>query len=305
MEVFSSIEAAQQRLAGVALCLGNFDGVHLGHQALLARAAQSGRAGVLTFSPHPGKVLQPALAPKLIATQPRKLELLEAAGAQVVIVQPFTAEYARTPAAEFERSLFGGHGLAGVVVGADFTYGQQRQGTVAQLSDAARRGGATVHVVTPVTLDGVVVSSSVVRTYVLEGRVEAAARLLGRPFDLDGTIVPGAGRGRTIGFATANVDTPNELRPAAGVYAVRVRADDAWHGGAANIGVKPTFGAGDVTIEAHLLDFTGDLYGKKVRVQFLERLRAERRFASVSELSGQIARDVEAARAAVARFAGR
>ncbi len=305
MEVFTSLEAAWPHLRGVSLCLGNFDGVHVGHQALLARAAARGKAGVLTFSPHPGKVLQPSLAPKLIATQARKLELLEAAGAQLVVVQPFTFEYARTPAADFERSLFGGHGLVGVVVGSDFTYGQQRRGTVAQLSQAAQAGGAVVDVVSPVTVDGVVVSSSVVRTYVLEGRVEAAGRLLSRPFDLDGTIVPGAGRGRTIGFATANVDTPNELRPAAGVYAVRVRVDDRWHGGAANIGVKPTFGGGDVTIEAHLLDFTGDLYGKKVRVQFLERLRPERRFASVSELAGQIARDVEAARAAVARADGR
>lgn len=305
MQVLSSIDAAAAHLRGAALCLGNFDGVHLGHRELLRRAASLGAPGVLTFSPHPGKVLQPELAPKLIATQARKLELLEEAGAGLVIVQPFSVEYATTSAAAFEAALFEGRGVLAVVVGADFTYGAKRSGTVGSLQAAAQRGGARVEVVAPVTLDGVVVSSSLVRSYVLEGRVEAAARLLGRAFDLDGTIVPGAGRGRTIGFATANVDTPNELRPAPGVYAVRVRVDGGWHGGAANIGVKPTFGGGDVTIEAHLLDFSGDLYGKKVRVQFLERLRAERRFASASELAGQIARDVEAARAAVARFGGR
>jgi riboflavin kinase/FMN adenylyltransferase len=138
--------------------------------------------------------------------------------------------------------------------------------------------------------------------------VGAARRLLGRPFDLDGTVVSGAGRGRTIGFPTANVDTQNELRPAPGVYAIRVRllaeADGPWRPGAANIGVKPTFGGTEVTIEAHLLDFSGDLYGKELRVQFLERLRPEQRFGSAAELVGQIKRDVEAARTVVARGDG-
>jgi riboflavin kinase/FMN adenylyltransferase len=156
-----------------------------------------------------------------------------------------------------------------------------------------------------VTVDGVVVSSSRIREYVLEGRVSAATRLLGRCFDLDGTVVPGAGRGRTLGFPTANVDTQNELRPAAGVYAVRCQVQGGErYGGAANIGVKPTFGGGEVTIEAHLFDFAQDLYGKRLRVEFLERLRPEQRFASAAELSAQIARDLENARAAVAR-AGR
>ena len=138
----------------------------------------------------------------------------------------------------------------------------------------------------------------------LEGRVAAAQRLLGRWFDLDGLVVPGKGRGRTIGFPTANIDTQNELRPGPGVYAVRARvlgeAAD-WKGGAANIGVKPTFGGNEVTIEAHLFDFSGDLYGKRLRVEFIERLRAEQRFGSVAELSGQIARDLDKAREAIAR----
>ena len=163
---------------------------------------------------------------------------------------------------------------------------------------------AAVNVVAPVTVDGVVVSSSKVREYILEGRVEAAKLLLGRSFDLDGKVVPGAGRGRTIGFPTANIDTANELRPAPGVYAVKVHVPSdsrPWYGGAANIGVKPTFGGSEVTIEAHLFDFAGDLYGKNLRVEFIERLRAERRFASATELSNQIARDVEKAKEAVAR----
>jgi riboflavin kinase/FMN adenylyltransferase len=302
MKRFASLEAASDgSLAGAAVCLGNFDGVHLGHQALLAEARKHGPVAVLTFAPHPGKVLQPQLAPQLITEQGRKLELFEGLGVDAVILQPFTQAYAHSSATDFEVALFEGLRVGTAVVGTDFTYGVKRSGSVPTLSDAARAHGASVSVVPPVTIDGVVVSSSKVREYVLEGRVEAAAKLLGRCFDLDGSVVPGLGRGRTIGFPTANLDTANELRPAAGVYAVRVLSPEGTWGGACNIGVKPTFGGGEVTIEVHLFDFSGDLYGKRLRVQFLERLRAERRFASVTELTGQITRDIDAARAAVAR----
>jgi riboflavin kinase / FMN adenylyltransferase len=300
MNVWSSVEEAA-RLKPVAVCLGNFDGVHLGHQALFAAGLKAGSTVAFTFSPHPGRVLQPQLAPKLIVTPARKVELLAAQGLVGLVQQPFTVEYARTTPAEFEEALFDRLGAGVAVVGYDFTYGSKRSGTVETLKEAAVRRGKRVIVVPAVTVDGVVVSSSKVREYILEGRIEAAARLLGRPFDLDGQVVPGAGRGRTIGFPTANIDTPNELRPGAGVYAVRVQSADKWHGGAANIGVKPTFGGSEVTIEAHLFDFSGDLYGKRLRVQFLERLRGEKRFGSAGELAGQIARDVEAAREAVAR----
>lgn len=303
MKLFSSIqEASDGSLKGCAICLGNFDGVHIGHQALFAEAAKHGPVVALTFNPHPGKVLQPQLAPRLIVTQARKLELLEAHGVQATIVQPFSTDYARTTPEAFEASLLDGVGARTIVVGYDFTYGAKRAGTVQTLTDAAAKRGGQVKTVSAVSLEGVIVSSTKIREYVLEGRVEAAARLLGRAFDLDGVVVPGAGRGRTIGFPTANIDTTNELRPAAGVYAVRVQSEpNKWWGGAANIGVKPTFGGGEVTIEAHLFDFSGDLYGKRLRVQFIERLRAEKRFASASELSSQISRDLEAARAAVAR----
>ena len=305
MKVHASLVAAAEsgELKGAAVCLGNFDGVHLGHVALFTEARKHGTLAAITFWPHPGKVLQPELAPRLITLQARKLELLEEAGLQHVVVQPFDLAFAKTPAAEFERMLFEQLQVKAVVVGSDFTYGQKRSGTVQTLAPAAATWGARVAVVDPVTVDGVVVSSSRVREYVLEGRVAAAQRLLGRFFDLDGSVVPGQGRGRTIGFPTANIDTQNELRPAAGVYAVRARVigEQAWHGGAANIGVKPTFGGSEVTIEAHLFDFSGDLYTKRLRVQFIERLRPEQRFSSVAELAGQIARDVDHAREAVAR----
>jgi riboflavin kinase/FMN adenylyltransferase len=303
MKLFQGIADAHGQLRGCGLALGNFDGVHLGHQALFREAKRLGRAACLTFEPHPGKVLQPELAPKLITLLPRKLELLEACELDATIVQPFTPEYAKTSAASFEAAVLDELGAKLLVVGYDFTYGAERAGTVEHLRRAAAARGALVDVVPPVTVDGVVVSSSKVREYILEGRVSAARRLLGRYFDLDGAVVPGQGRGRSIGFPTANVDTANELRPAPGVYAVRVQPrgsneprPSAWLGGAANIGVKPTFGGTQVTIEIHLLDFSGDLYGRALRVQFVERLRAEQRFGSAAELASQIAKDVERAR---------
>ncbi len=302
MKVFPSIAEATE-LSGCSTCLGNFDGVHVGHQALFAEAGRHGKVVAITFQPHPGKVLQPELAPKLITLLPRKLELFGEHGVDAAIVQPFTLEYARTPPEAFEAALLDVLRARHLAVGADFTYGEGRRGTVQTLAAAAASRGSTVHVVSPVTVDGVVASSSKIREYILEGRASAAYRLLGRYFDLDGTVVPGQGRGKTIGVPTANVDTSNELRPAPGVYAVRarVRGQQAWLAGAANIGVKPTFGGGEVTIEVHLIDWSGDLYGQEVRVQFLERLRAEQRFGSASELAQQIKRDLEAARTVIAR----
>jgi riboflavin kinase/FMN adenylyltransferase len=307
MKVFHALSDASE-LAGCALALGNFDGVHLGHQALFRLATSLAAPVALTFDPHPGKVLQPELAPKLITTLARKLELFAAQGLVAAVVVPFTDGYARTSAAAFEASLLDALGASHLVVGQDFTYGARRAGTVELLRRAAAARSAEVHVVDPVTLEGVVVSSSRIREYLLEGRVAAARALLGRAFDLDGVVVRGAGRGRTLGFPTANVDTDAEIRPGPGVYAVRLKTSPfdgaAWRGGAANVGSKPTFGGTEVTVEVHVLDWSGDLYGQRVRVEFLERLRPEQRFGSAPELAAQIRRDVEAARAVVARATG-
>jgi riboflavin kinase / FMN adenylyltransferase len=307
MKVFHSLSEASE-LRGCALALGNFDGVHLGHQALFRRAAALGVPAALTFHPHPGKVLQPELAPKLITTLPRKLELFADAGLTAAVVVPFTDAYARTSAEAFEASLLDELRVSFLVVGRDFTYGARRAGTVATLEQAAARRAASLQVLDPVTVEGVVASSSRIREYLLEGRVSAARALLGRSFDLDGVVVRGAGRGQTLGWPTANVDTDAEIRPGPGVYAVRLKAApferSPWLGGAANVGSKPTFGGTEVTVEVHVLDWSGDLYGQRVRVEFLERLRPEQRFGSAPELAAQIRRDVEAARVLVARAAG-
>jgi riboflavin kinase/FMN adenylyltransferase len=316
MDVLRSLEEAAARgtLRGSSVAIGNFDGVHLGHQRLLAMAreraaARGARAGVLTFDPHPVRVLRPKLAPPLVTPLPRKLELLAEQGMDATVVQPFDLEYAGTPALAFvTRDLAGRLGCAEVVVGYDFTAGHERA-RVDALRPLLAAAGMALHVVEPVTADGLVVSSTKVREFLLEGNVQAAALLLTRPYDLDGTVTRGAGRGRGFGFATANVST-DALLPANGVYVVQARVGRAptgggeggFRGGVCNVGVKPTVESGAAVVaEAHLFDFDGrDLYGEPIRLAFLERLRDERRFPSVDELRAQIARDVDRARAALA-----
>jgi riboflavin kinase/FMN adenylyltransferase len=313
MEVHRSLEEARAggALRGCAVAIGNFDGVHLGHQRLLAlarerAAARRAPAVALTFEPHPVRALRPSLAPPLITSLPRKLELLAGLGLDATVVQPFDLAYAQTPAAEFvSRDLVARLGAADVVVGYDFTAGHERA-RVDVLRPLLGAAGVLLHVVDPVSADGLVVSSTKVREFLLEGNVEAAALLLTRPYDLDGEVAHGAGRGRGFGFATANVAT-RALLPANGVYVVRVTLggrpgprgpEGSVHGGVCNVGTKPTVEAGAAVVaEAHLFDFDGrDLYGEAVRVQFLARLRDERRFPSVDALRAQIALDVASAR---------
>jgi len=310
MEIYRSIAEAHGHLANCAVAIGNFDGVHLGHRRLLdtARAlAQAGgrKSALLTFEPHPATVLSPQFAPPRVATLPRKLQLLEEAGIDAVVLQPFDKAYSGSTAEDFvRRDLVLGLQAADVVVGHDFTFGKGRAGNVAVL--AALAGDALrIHTVPAVTADGLVVSSSKIRELVLAGRVAPAARLLGRPFLVDGTVVPGRGRGRTIGIPTANVAPDTALLPAVGVYAVLAAADGlpGVVGGAANIGVKPTFGTEEMTVEVHLFDVSADLYGKRVAVAFLERLRGEHRFSGPAELVEQIHKDIAAARAIAAAHA--
>ncbi len=305
MQVLRSLDEAHRSGAvrGCAVAVGNFDGVHLGHQRLLALArARAGSRGalsaVLTFEPHPVRVLRPQLAPPLITSLPRKLELLSEIGVGATVVQPFDLAYASTPAEVFvSRDLAGRLGCAEVVVGHDFTAGHERAG-VDTLRPLPAARGILLHVIEPVTADGLVVSSTKIREFLLEGNVEAAALLLTRPYDLEGIVARGAGRGRGFGFPTANVETA-ALLPANGVYVVRATVGGHVHGGVCNVGVKPTVEAGaKVVAEAHLFDFDGrDVHGQPIRVSFLERLRDERRFPSIEELLAQIARDVERAKA--------
>ncbi|AKU90297.1 bifunctional riboflavin kinase/FAD synthetase [Vulgatibacter incomptus] len=310
MDVFHSVAQARDQLYGCAVAIGNFDGVHPGHHRLLELARELSRprgtkAVLLTFEPHPAKILSPDFAPPLIATLPRKLQLLEAEGLDAVVLQRFDRAYAGTSPDDFVmRDLLDGMGARDIVVGYDFTFGKGRAGTPDVLARLAGTS-AKVHTVPAVTREGLAVSSSKIRELVLEGRVGPAADLLGRPFVLDGEVVPGRGRGTKIGVPTANVAPDTELLPAAGVYAVRVAVEgmEGTVGGAANIGRKPTFGDEELTVEVHLFDVDANLYGKRMAVAFLQRLRAEQRFASVEELVARIHLDIDEARAIAGRQA--
>ncbi|GEJ55669.1 riboflavin biosynthesis protein RibF [Anaeromyxobacter diazotrophicus] len=302
MEVYRSLAEAGA-LRGCAVAVGNFDGVHLGHRRLfeVARelsAARGAPAAALTFEPHPVRVLRPQLAPPLLTPLARKLELLAGCALDAAVVQPFDLAYAATDAEAFvARDLVGHLGARDVVVGQDFTAGRGRT-RVDRLRELLAAHGARLTVVEPVAWEGLVVSSTKIRELLLEGQVEAAAPLLGRPHDVEGPVERGAGRGRGLGFATANL-RPQAMLPANGVYAVRAWSGGAELAGVANVGVKPTVQrSGTVSLEAHLLDADArDRYGEPLRVAFVARLREERRFASLEALREQIAEDAERARA--------
>jgi riboflavin kinase/FMN adenylyltransferase len=331
MRIHSGIAATARRLTRGSLAIGNFDGVHLGHRGLFEAAKSAaqrlgGPTCALTFEPHPARLLAPDYAPPLICTPVRKRELLAEAGIQDLVVQPFDRAFSETEPDGFVDLLLA-TGVAEVVVGHDFTYGRQRRGTVATLRTALEQCGVRLNVVSAITVHGLVVSSTKIREFMLEGRVEATAQLLGRPFDLDGDVVRGVGRGRKLGWPTANIRTQAELLPAVGVYAVRARrieepsrceADASPGGpvryipprvraavfGAANLGLNPTFradahagsGREPLMLEVHLFDVDEDLYGSALRVEFVHRLRDERRFPNVDALKEQIGRDVAEAR---------
>jgi riboflavin kinase/FMN adenylyltransferase len=294
----------------VSVAIGNFDGVHRGHRALICStrmhaAPENGVSVVLTFTPHPARVFAPALAPPLITSLDRRLQLLAAAGIDVAVVEPFTREYAAIEAEDFVRKVLGERlGARHVIVGYDFSFGRGRRGNPELLTSVGAELGMTVRVVPPVMADGLVCSSTKVREFVLEGRVEGAALLLDRPFEIIGPVGRGAGRGRGLGIPTANVASEAELLPKLGIYAGRATILDGPGReapplrAALSVGSNPTFaGDGRVSVEAYLLDFEGDLYGRRLRIEVLHRLRDERRFDSVEALVAQIHADVAEVRA--------
>jgi riboflavin kinase/FMN adenylyltransferase len=287
-------------LRAPTVAIGNFDGVHLGHQALVATAreraqATGGDTVVLTFDPHPARFFAPQLAPPMISPLPRRLELLGQAGADVIVIEAFDAAFAALqPSAFVEEVLARELGARHLVVGYDFTFGQGRRGTASLLVELGAKLGLGVTVVPPVSAGGVVCSSTKIREFVLEGRVEGARMLLGRPFEIAGEVVRGAGRGRTFGIPTANIHPEGELLPRTGIYAARARAGSIERPAAVSVGTNPTFASGEphVTVEAYLLDFDGDLYGRRLELSMEARLRDERRFPSVDELRREIDRDI-------------
>lgn len=304
MRVFAGSESIEGGTRGCILTVGNFDGLHLGHRALIdavtARARETGRvAGLYTFDPHPSRVLHPdSAAPKLMTWNQLERALAEA-GIERLIREPFTKAFSTYSADEFLEEVIAKRvAPAEIFVGRDFHFGKGRSGSGDSLAARAPALGIRVEIIPQVCVDGSDVSSSRIREALAAGGVEEAARCLGRPYTIEGEVVLGDQRGRTLGFPTANLDTPNELIPARGVYATTVEIPsrgDTWYA-VTNIGTRPTFEPGRVLTEAHLLDFEGDLYGQRLELRFYERIRGERRFSGPDELARQIARDADRAR---------
>jgi riboflavin kinase/FMN adenylyltransferase len=311
MEVVQGVQKLTRSLRHPVVTIGNFDGVHLGHQQIIRLAvekarARGGTAIAYTFRPHPQVALRPEAQLQLLSTYDEKLEILGQLGIDVVIEEPFSREFSNTPPEEFFSDVLL-HRLSteAIVVGYDFAFGAQRQGHLQFLENFCKSSGVELTVVQPQRIGDEVVSSSKIRQYLKSGDPSGAARLMGRYFSYRGAVLKGDARGRKIGFPTANLKLENKLALPLGVYATLSICESAFPGqvipSVTNIGVRPTFqsqdgGALPILIETHLLDVTGDLYGNTLEVRFVERLRDEMKFSGIDELKAQIQRDIEAAR---------
>ena len=310
MRHLHSLQDAQ--LGAAWLTIGVFDGVHLGHQKILkdltAGAHAAGAAAVvLSFRPHPIEVLRGPVQYFYLSSPEERAEQIAALGVDLLISQAFTQELANTSARNFVRLLTGHLGLQQLWVGHDFALGHNRQGDIPALIELGKELGFAVHAVEAVRLDGEIVSSSRIRKLLGEGKVEEAARFLGRPYALTGEVVGGAGRGRTIGIPTANLAiSEKRALPASGVYVTWATVGSQRWGSVTNIGTRPTFEDKPAApvVETHLLDYAGgEFYGENLRLDFVARLRAEQKFSGVEELLGQIHRDIEAGRLVLAERA--
>lgn len=300
MKIIRGIKNYVEKLRNPVLTLGNFDGVHLGHQEIfkkvVERAKEIGGAGIaFTFEPHPLKVLAPERSPRLLNTFHEKMRLFEQAGIDAVICANFTRSFADQNPEDFGRDVL--HELIGVkeiYIGYDYAFGKGREGSIDSLKSMGRKWGFTVGVIEPVRVGGMVVSSSAVRDLLAHGRVEEAARFLGRPYAIQGEVVHGSRRGHTLGFPTANLRTANEMIPGFGVYAVLARVAGRTLKGVASIGIRPTFDSGPVSIEVYLFEFHDErLYGSAVDVMFIKHLRGEEKFPDAEALVRQIRKDVQ------------
>ena len=309
MEVIDGADNIKRSFRNPVITIGNFDGVHIGHLSLFQRVkevakALEGESIVITFNPHPTKVLYPSNGPPLITPHEQKVLLIEDAGIDVFIVIEFTHEFAKMTASEFVHKII--HQLIGtraVVVGPDYRFGYKREGDIPALTQMGEELNFEVHVVTDLTANGREVSSSSIREFVLAGDLDSARKMLGRDYQVAGMVIRGRDRGgRLLGFPTANLQLVDELTPGPGVYATEVIIDDQLYDGATNIGYSPTFHNGAFSVETHIIHFNQDIYGKVIQVRFIERLRDEKTFSGPEELSDQIRKDVEKAREVLAEY---
>ena len=300
MKIFKTSRALARIVRGPILTLGNFDGLHLGHRKIISKVSERARrldspSVVYTFEPHPLKVVAPSMSPPMIVDAVAKAALVEALGIDFMVIAEFTKEFAaKHPRAFVEEEIVPLRPRE-VWVGHDFSFGKAKAGTVDYLRHLGEEFGFTVLVIPAYMKGGEVVSSSRIRKLVSVGRLAEAASLLGRNFSMSGRVVKGRNIGRELGFPTANLSTVTELMPADGVYAARAIVSGKRHGAIVNIGVAPTFGGKARCVEVHILGFRDNIYGKKIEVEFVRRLRGERAFKSKEALITQIRKDSERA----------
>jgi riboflavin kinase/FMN adenylyltransferase len=310
MKIIQDIEAVREPFKSAVITIGNFDGVHIGHQALfhevIERAdAMDGTAIAMTFDPHPVRVISQNGHPPLITLNEQKMELIEKSGIDVLICVPFTMAFAALSALTFIKDILVRRiGMKAIIVGQDYTFGNKREGDVAFLKRHADELGYSVIVADWIqSTQGAEgrISSTAIRELLTQGRVQKAARMLGRNYQIRGTVEHGRDRGgRLLGIPTANISLHDELSPKAGVYAIIVEYEGTRYPGVANIGYSPTFDDQIFTVEAHILDFDKDIYGEKLRVNFVQRLRDEIKFSGIDQLVEQIRKDIADARVILA-----
>lgn len=304
MEIIKGIENLKRDFVNPVITLGNFDGVHLGHQKIFKRVLEeakrfNGEGIVITFEPHPLKVLDPGRELPLLSPFRKKMMLIEAAGIQTVLCLEFTLNFSKLTASEFiERILVNQIKVKKVIIGFNYHFGNQKGGDVATLVQEGERFGFEVEVVEGVKIDQTPVSSSKIRELLQQGEVEEASKLLGRDYPVLGKVIKGTGRGKGLGFPTANLERLEELYPKIGVYAVEVIWREQRFNGVANIGRNPTFNPGverkgDLSLEVYILNFDQDLYGEEIQINFKRRIRDEIQFNSAQELVDQIKKDIQ------------
>jgi riboflavin kinase / FMN adenylyltransferase len=311
MIVFKGIENITEDFRGSFVTIGNFDGVHLSHQFICRKLAEEAKnAGtkslVITFDPHPKMILHPAIRPfYFITTLEEKLKLLEDCGIDGTLVIPFSLDYSRVTAEQFVREFLGQKlAIKKIIIGHDYTFGQGKKGNSDYLVSSGREIGFAVEVVDAFKVGEEIISSTLVRNLIIKGDFKTVTNLLGRWYNVAGIVVSGRGRGVGLGFPTANIDPEKELLPPAGIYAAFVDVEGKRYMAALNIGEKPTFADYTFTFEVHLLDFSGDLRGKRLNTEFVEKLREIIKFDSPEMLKKQIAADVEKARSILLKNSG-
>jgi riboflavin kinase/FMN adenylyltransferase len=312
LSVFSSVSEWAARYAatgrGSALAIGTFDGIHLGHQAILGEVVRHARASgaigtVLTFEPPPLKVLRPEIAPLRLSTNEQRLAWFSAGGLEAAVVLPFTLELAKlSPVSFVEEILARGLSMRALFVGENFRFGHKHAGNVALLRKLAPKYGFKVIIVPPVLFRGEIVSSTVIRREIVAGNVSHAARLLGRPFVLTGPVVTGTGTGRRFTVPTLNLAPEQELLPALGVYVTQTKMGETSYNSVTNVGHRPTFNGNSLSVETHLPGISGEIHPARLEIRFWKRLRAEKKFSGPEELREQISRDITQAAQFFARL---